>query len=438
MQFSPVDRPVRKARLGTWLVLILAVTAQAAKPAENNEEWEKRARAYLKSILYTPKQLEDWISGRATLGEAYDGQLGWLLADRRVKHGVDGSISTYRYSGARRTIMYGGNPCRINTYGNSFTHCDQVSDGETWQEALAAHLCEPLRNFGVGGYSVYQAYLRMKREETRTPSRYIIFNIYDDDHYRNLNGWRNIRLGYTTGMWPAVVGSTMPYVTVNPATGRFAEFGNPCPTPESTQNLSDLDWVLKRFKDDFVLKIVLAQKHPARNSPQASYDRFEMLAREHGLEVSIDNPEELRQTAQMLYTRAALFATMRIVEKIAQFVSAQEKQLLFVLSYGQRNAAQVLKTGVRFDQELLDFLEDKKLPYVDLMEAHQADFAQFNLSVDKYIGRYWISHYNPRGNFFQAFAIKDKLVELLDPKPSSYSTDRSSYIEMKPRRSQER
>ena len=438
MQFSPVDRPVRKARLGTWLVLILAVTAQAAKPAENNEEWEKRARAYLKSILYTPKQLEDWISGRATLGEAYDGQLGWLLADRRVKHGVDGSISTYRYSGARRTIMYGGNPCRINTYGNSFTHCDQVSDGETWQEALAAHLCEPLRNFGVGGYSVYQAYLRMKREETRTPSRYIIFNIYDDDHYRNLNGWRNIRLGYTTGMWPAVVGSTMPYVTVNPATGRFAEFGNPCPTPESTQNLSDLDWVLKRFKDDFVLKIVLAQKHPARNSPQASYDRFEMLAREHGLEVSIDNPEELRQTAQMLYTRAALFATMRIVEKIEQFASAQEKQLLFVLSYGQRNAAQVLKTGVRFDQELLDFLEDKKLPYVDLMEAHQADFAQFNLSVDKYIGRYWISHYNPRGNFFQAFAIKDKLVELLDPKPSSYSTDRSSYIEMKPRRSQER
>ena len=311
--------------------------------AEKNEAWEKRARAYLKSILYTRKQLEDWISGRATLGEAYDSQLGWLFADRRVKHGVDGSISTYRYSGARRTIMYGGNSCRINTYGNSFTHCDQVSDGETWQEVLAAHLCEPLRNFGVGGYSVYQAYLRMKREETRTPSQYIIFNIYDDDHYRNLHGWRNIRLGYTTGMWPAVVGSTMPYVAVNPATGRFAEFGNPCPTPESIHNLSDLDWVFERFKDDFVLKIVLAQRHLGKNSLQASYDLFEMLAREHGLEISIDNPEELRQTAQMLYTRAALFATMRIVEQIEQFASAQEKQLLFVLSYGRRKTAQVLR-----------------------------------------------------------------------------------------------
>ena len=420
----------------TCLVLTLAVAAQGAGPAQESEAWQRQARDYLKSILYPRDQVEDWILGRATLGESYDGQLGWLFADRRVKHGVDGSISTYRYAGARRTIMYGDNPCRINTYGNSFTHCDQVSDGETWQEVLAAHLCEPLRNFGIGGYSVYQAYLRMVREETRTPARYIIFNIYDDDHYRNLHGWRNIRLGYTTGMWPAVLGSTMPYVVANPATRQFTEFKNPCPTPESVRNLSDFDWVFERFKDDFVLKIVLAQSDPGASSLQASYDVIEELAREHGLQVSIETPEELKRTAAELYTRAALFATMRIVEKIEHYASAQGKQVLFVLSYGQRNAANVLKTGERFDQSLLDFLNEKRLPYVDLMEAHGRDFAQFNLTVDEYIRRYWIGHYNPLGNFFQAFAIKDKLVELLDPKPVSYSTDPSKYIEMKPNRSQ--
>lgn len=418
------------------LVLTLAVAAQGARPAQESEAWQRQARDYLKSILYPRDQVEDWILGRATLGESYDGQLGWLFADRRVKHGVDGSISTYRYAGARRTIMYGDNPCRINTYGNSFTHCDQVSDGETWQEVLAAHLCEPLRNFGIGGYSVYQAYLRMVREETRTPARYIIFNIYDDDHYRNLHGWRNIRLGYTTGMWPAVLGSTMPYVVANPATRQFTEFKNPCPTPESVRNLSDFDWVFERFKDDFVLKIVLAQRDPGASSLQATYDVIEELAREHGLQVSIETPEELKRTAAELYTRAALFATMRIVEKIERYASAQGKQVLFVLSYGQRNAAKVLKTGERFDQSLLDFLNEKGLPYVDLMEAHGRDFAQFNLTVDEYIRRYWIGHYNPLGNFFQAFAIKDKLVDLLDPKPISYSTDPSKYIEMKPNRSQ--
>lgn len=416
------------------LALTLAVAAQEARPAQEDESWERQARAYLKSILYPPELVEDWILGRASLGEAYDAELGWVFHDRRVKHGVDGSISTYRYAGARRTIMYGDNPCRINTYGDSFTHCDQVSDGETWQEVLAAHLCEPLRNFGVGGYSVYQAYLRMLREETRTPARYIIFNIFDDDHYRNLHGWRNVRLGYTTGMWPAVLGSTMPYVTANPATRQFTEFKNPCPTPESVRNLSDFDWVFERFKDDFVLKIVLAQRDPGAGSLQPSYDVIEKLARHHGLQASIGTPEELTRTATELYTRAALFATMRIIEKIERYASAQGKQVLFVLSYGQRNAARVLKTGERFDQSLLDFLEEKRLPYVDLMEAHGRDFAQFKVTVDEYIKRYWIGHYNPRGNFFQAFAIKDKLVELLDPKPISYSTDPSKYIEMKPNR----
>jgi len=71
------------------------------------------------------------------------------------KEGVDGSVSSYRYDkwDARRTIAYADRPCRINTYGNSFTSCEQVSDGETWQEYLASHLGEPVRNFGIGGYS---------------------------------------------------------------------------------------------------------------------------------------------------------------------------------------------------------------------------------------------------------------------------------------------
>ena len=109
----------------------------------------------------------------------------------------DGSISTYSYvgeDGERIMSNYRDRPCRINTYGNSYTQCHQVSDNETWQEVLAAHLQEPVRNFGIGGWSVYQAYLRMLYEEERTPAEYIIFNIYEDDHLRNLDSWRNIRV----------------------------------------------------------------------------------------------------------------------------------------------------------------------------------------------------------------------------------------------------
>ena len=91
-------------------------------------------------------------------------------------------------------MHYADRPCRINTYGNSFTQCHQVSDYETWQEVLAAHLQEPVRNFGIGGWSSYQAYLRILKEEIRNPAEYIIFNFYQDDHRRNLDSWRNIRI----------------------------------------------------------------------------------------------------------------------------------------------------------------------------------------------------------------------------------------------------
>jgi hypothetical protein len=52
-----------------------------------------------------------------------------------------------------------------------FHACHQVSDNETWQEYLAGHLGEPIRNFGMGGFGVYQAYRRMIREEQTEHAR---------------------------------------------------------------------------------------------------------------------------------------------------------------------------------------------------------------------------------------------------------------------------
>lgn len=404
------------------------------------KSFEMQAKEYLKSILYTRQEIRDWILGKRMLsgvwerngemyqnvlgrtGETYDSLLGWLHINRVERDGVDGSKVTYSYGGARRMIMYADKPCRINTYGDSFTHCDQVSDGETWQEVLAAHLCEPVRNFGVGGFSVYQAYLRMKQEETRTPAKYIIFNIFHDDHYRNLHAWRNIREGYTSkDREGSVLSPSKPYVKVNLSTGEFQESPNPCPTRQSVYNLCDLDWVYEAFKDDFVLRIVLAQRNIDNNSPSDSYADIAELAREQGIEMQIDSKESLRNAIDTIYTRAAIFASMCIVEKVEEYAAEHGKKVLYVLSYDSDVVGRAVQGGTRFDQEFVDFLKRKKLPYVDLLEAHIEDFSKFNISFDDYVKRYWIGHYNPRGNFFQAFAIKRKLVEMLEPKPIPYS-----------------
>ncbi len=377
------------------------------------------AREYLSKIVYTRQNVDDWFAGRAFPFGKYDGELGWLLRDARFPDGVDGSTSTYRYGryDERQTVNYADLPCRINTYGNSFTQGHQVSDGETWQEVLAAHLGEPIRNFGVGAWSVYQAYLRMLREEARAPAETLILNIYDDDHRRNLDAWLNIRFRIKAKIF---LFPTKPYLEVNLSSRECKEHENPRPTQESFYNLCDLDWIEERFRDDFVLGIMLAHTNAREGNPDRAYDALAKLTKTHGITTRIDESKTASAVAGDLHTQAALLSTMEVVEKVEAFAKTQGKQVLYILSFPSTSIARRVKEGTRFDQPFVDFLKKKNLPFVDLMEAHLSDFAQFSLPIEEYLKRYYIGHYTPRGNFFSAFAIKDKLVKMLDPKPMAY------------------
>jgi hypothetical protein len=42
------------------------------------------------------------------------------------------------------------------------------------------------------------------------------------------------------------------------------------------------------------------------------------------------------------------------------------------------------------------------------------------MELKAYLNQYFIGHYNPMGNFFCAYAIKDRLVDMLQPKPVAY------------------
>jgi len=96
---------------------------------------------------------------------------------------------------------------------------------------------------------------------------------------------------------------------------------------------------------------------------------------------------------------ARLYATMRIVELIDKFAETQQRQILFVLSYSGQRVKRFVQEGSRFDQPLVEFLDRRGVPYVDLLAAHAADFKQFKVDADDYLRRYFIGHYNPAGNF---------------------------------------
>ena len=382
---------------------------------------EDLANTYLNILRPSREQVKNFIlttQGPEQLsrndGWTFDPTLGWVLCDSIRGGSVDGSKGIYRYEadGARKVVNYPGRPCRIHTYGNSFTHCDQVSDGETWQEYLAAHLQEPIRNYGVGGYGVYQAYLRMKKTEKSEPAEYIILNIWDDDHYRNLDAWRAIRFGFRTPC-----GYTLPYLKVNVSQDKCVEIRNIFEEPEQVYRLCDEQFVRQTFRDDPVLVTTLARRAPDNQiTPQV----VNAVAENFGFSKSAFGDLQPKQRIHKMHTEAALFATKNIVTWTEQFVRKTGKKLMLMLSFGSGNMRSALADRPQFDQTFVGWLRDKPYPVIDMRDAFRTEYKNYKGSIEQFLKKYYIGHHTPAGNFFTAWAIKDRVVKWLDPKPQPY------------------
>ena len=379
------------------------------------------AREYLSGRTYPEKEIQGVIDESVGAGGKYDGELGWVARDGKFANGINKTWTFQNVSadGCRQTIQFADTPCRINTYGDSFTQGAQVSDGETWQEFLAAHIGEPVRNYGVGSYSVYQAYLRMLREEEKIPADNIIFGIYDDDHFRNLDAWQGIRHEKIHDLrFGKVIWKTSPYIEVEPRTGLCRARSNPCPTPESLYLLTNLDKVCDYFKDDLVLEIMLSQANENEPDPNVSYKKIENLSLSLGIDSGSDPAPDIN--AGRVHAVCALKASQFVVGKVDQFAKARGKKVLYVLFPSRRNVAKTVESGDRFDDSFVDFLKKNNLDFVDMLEHQIRHFEQQKLDIKAYLEQYYTSHYSPLGNFFAGHTIRDRLVEKLDPKPPAY------------------
>lgn len=410
-------RDILKAVAGVAGAAVALSSTTEAKGGPANMD-SARVRKYLRSIMPSREQVDNFLQREQgpnrlsrNQGWTFDPDLGWVLCDSVRSRSVDGSKGFYSYEpgGARKVVNLPDRPCRIHTYGNSFTHCDQVSDGETWQEYLAAHIQEPIRNYGVGGYSVYQAYRRMLKVEKENPAEYIILNIWDDDHFRNIDSWRSIRFGHRTSC-----GYTLPYLRVNVQQDRCDEIENLFRRAEDVYKLCDEDFVWQTFKDDPVLQVVLG----TRGGQNVAKKLLKPIANSFGIAYEAD--AEAAQQIRRIHAEAALYATKNVVKWTEQFTKKTDKKLMLILSFGQGNIARDLREMPRFDQSFVDWLKNKPYPVIDMRDCFGAEYIQFNIDVNAYLRRYYIGHHNPAGNFFTAWAIKDRLVKWLDPPPAPY------------------
>jgi hypothetical protein len=397
------------------------------------QDIEKKAtmisyQQYLRQAAVSRDVIDTFLDPAQPTWAQFDPEVGYVLGNAMLRDGIDGcsTISTSQPNGTRTAYTYTQRPCRINTYGNSFTQCHQVSDGETWQEVLAAHFGEPIRNFGMGGFGVYQAYRRMRRtEQTADGAGYVILYIWGDDHCRSVMRCRHAAiypnwshrggLAFHSNFWANL--------ELDLQSGQFVEHDNRLPTPESLYQMTDPEFMVEALGDDLMVQLYAV----AHVDPESlERDRLDVLA-DHlsvpGLDTS--DADALHASARDLRNAYGFAATRWIVDRAARFCEAHDKALLIAMLCPTATR-QLLRGERRYDQEIADHVAHSGLPYFDMNCAHLKDYAAFDLSVEDYMARYYIGHYNPLGNHLFAFSIKDALVEWLDPKPITYRDDESA------------
>ena len=412
-----------------WLLASSLVIGQTTKQKQISFE------EYIRESVPTRKEIDVFLNDMSWA--QFDRDVGYILGNYMPHDGMDGSstISTVQSNGARTSFMYKGRPCRINTYGDSFTQCHQVSDGETWQEYLAAHLGEPIRNFGMGGLGVYQAYRRMVREEkTDHDAKYIILYIWGDDHIRSLlryrymliKGW-NQQTNRAEGIGRMFHGNFWSNVEINLETGKLEEKDNLLQSRQSLYKMTDPDWMYEALKNDLALQMYLYKNNQIKDIPVQS---LKTLSKYLGCQLDFDG-ENLRFSVATLLEEYAFEATKYILDKADEFVSVNNKELMVIIFDPYRVTRRLLQGGSRYDQEIVDFLKENNINHIDMNLIHIEDFKSFNLSINDYFKRYFIGHYSPAGNHFFAYSIKDRIIEWLDPKPITYEDRTKRMIEFK-------
>jgi hypothetical protein len=336
--------------------------------------------------------------------------------------------------------LYTGKKLRINTYGNSFTECHQVSDGETWQEYLAAHLASPFETSEWADLASIRLTSRMIREEKRDHgAEYLIFYIWGDDPIRDpIRSLFRVRWGEIYPTWDAAHpdifhGNFRSNPEMGLDTGQFVEKEQLLPTKESLYHMTDPKWMVDHLESDIALQLAVFSKCRISDLDRARTMRLAFhlgLAFDWSLsgdaELSSNPasrqppPTRMQLPAKALLDRYSRWATRYILDKSQCVCGATQETVDGVLVRPIRAMIEMKDQGTRYDQEIVDYLKQRSFNYFDMNEVHLADFKKFNLSWEDYLKRYFIGHYNPTGNHFFAFSIKDKIVQWLDPKPITY------------------
>ena len=127
----------------------------------------------------------------------YDPELGWSPRPNARDWVYFYNSAGIRSAPAEYSLSPEPGALRIELFGDSYTHCDEVPIEECWGTRLEARLNKKgvpaeVINFGVSGYGVDQAFLRWRKLGRTYSPQLVILGFNADDVSRNVNLLRPI------------------------------------------------------------------------------------------------------------------------------------------------------------------------------------------------------------------------------------------------------
>jgi hypothetical protein len=256
----------------------------------------------------------------------------------------------------------------------------------------------------------------------------LLLTIYDDDHVRNLDASRWIRTQWNDKdrprerAWP-LHGLPWVHLRYDLSKGGFVEVPGLCRTGDDLRKLCDPQHFYQTFQDDQIVRLFALEK-----GGEARFDDLEAVAEALSIKVNLrDNAKRMAEAAK-LRRMYGFKSSEYVLDTLSAWAEKRHKKLIVPLAYSEGQVINFLNGGDRFDASFIDYLERKKIIWFDSLQKHKQDYADFGITPEKYIDRLYIKpaaaavfgHYNPLGNAFFAFALKDDLVGWLEPKPPAY------------------
>lgn len=146
-----------------------------------------------------------------------------------------------KYGERPRTKIYSDD--LLASFGDSFTHCDEVKDNETWQTYLSDSIGKNVYNFGNSGYGTDQAYLRFTQDFPRVMAKISVLALITPNINRVANVYRPF---FFPGTW---IPATKPYFKING--NDLILHSNPVKNIEEVVKLQDISFIKEIGKDDY-------------------------------------------------------------------------------------------------------------------------------------------------------------------------------------------